>query len=205
MDNMVHSNWWQVQNGVSYITYFYTNYWLGSFFACNYWQIVENNFCCNKTIYFRPQISVALLDIYTLPLGRIQVNSSQYISGNNQIIKTSIPLQISKHPYIYFRENHILHYFREPLLHPYIIQCDSYLKYFLWTFHQCRIQVPYMMIQVLRPLTCQENLIFTGGEQVQGKQFPCYHCEFTCLSGVEKPWSWAWGFTVCWRLFRAKG
>jgi len=99
MDNMVHSNWWQVQNGVSYITYFYTNYWLGSFFACNYWQIVENNFCCNKTIYFRPQISVALLDIYTLPLGRIQVNSSQYISGNNQIIKTSIPLQISKHPY----------------------------------------------------------------------------------------------------------
>ena len=66
MDNMVHSNGWQVQNGVSYITYFYTNYWLGSFFACNYWQIVENNFCCNKTIYFRPQISVALLDIYTL-------------------------------------------------------------------------------------------------------------------------------------------
>jgi len=40
---------------------------------------------------------------------------------------------------------------------------------------------------LLRPLTCQENLIFTGGEQVQGKQFPCYHCEFKCLSGVEKP------------------
>ena len=80
MDNMVHSNWWQVQNGVSYITYFYTNYWLGSFFACNYWQIVENNFCCNKTIYFRPQISVAFSENTVIVLTLLTDNNSALIS-----------------------------------------------------------------------------------------------------------------------------